>query len=190
MTMETRIEEAITAIDYVSVQKNIDPDKIGLVGWSQGGFVTAVAAGRTASSGKVKSIALWAPSTNQLYQYSKLFGRDKLSEGLTLGENEALEFTVPWGVTNSLKKGFFEDVWTLNPVAESMAFKKPMLVVMGSKDDIAPPKLGSSYIRYHNGIKEMHIINSGHVWGAFTGSPAILDDLALRTAAWFSSTLN
>ncbi|MBZ0277232.1 MAG: alpha/beta fold hydrolase, partial [Anaerolineae bacterium] len=56
-TFSSQISDALVALDYASGLDNIDPERIALLGLSQGGLVSATIAGRDS---RVKSVILWS----------------------------------------------------------------------------------------------------------------------------------
>lgn len=58
VTIDGEVSDALMALDYLTAQKDIDINRIGLFGRSFGGAVAVLAAHQFQ---KIKSIALWAP---------------------------------------------------------------------------------------------------------------------------------
>lgn len=61
MTLEEEVSDALKALEFLSQDPHVDPDRIGICGRSFGGAVAVVTARRFES---IKSIALWAPVFN------------------------------------------------------------------------------------------------------------------------------
>jgi hypothetical protein len=187
MTLESRIAETLAALQWLASQPDIDPDHIGIVGYNQGAIMATAAAGRS-GAGQVKSIALWLPIANPIYQYTARASVEKFEAGLESRAGELVEVKTRSGAIKPLKQGFYRDVWTLNPAAEIVPYKGAMLVVMSNRYRDAPAELGQGLLRYHSGVHELLSLDIDQGLGAFQG-PAGIDDLALRTLSWFSKTL-
>src|SRR5262249_55974966 len=163
-------------------------DRIGIVGYNQGAIMATAAAGRLSATGQVKSIVLWLPIANPIYQYTARAGTEKFETGLERHGGELGEVKTHSGAIRPLKQAFYKDVWTLSPAAEIVPYKGAMLVVMSSRYRDAPLELGQSLLRYHSGKHELLSINIDQGLGASQG-PTALDDLALRTLSWFTKTV-
>lgn len=81
LTLEGKISDALTCLNFLSQDAQVDPERIGLLGRSLGGAVSILTANRFK---KIKSLVLWAPvfksdPWRQLYealQSNKLEGQD------------------------------------------------------------------------------------------------------------------
>lgn len=90
----------MAAVDFLAARTDVDAKKISLVGWSLGGTVNAVVAGR--SKTPIASVTLWRPANNPANAMAFLMGTDAVSKGLATG-TFPLDIKHPWGSTVSLK---------------------------------------------------------------------------------------
>ncbi|MEM7445554.1 MAG: alpha/beta fold hydrolase, partial [Pseudomonadota bacterium] len=111
-TFTGQIADAHAAIELLTEHEAVDGDRIGLVGWSQGGLVAAVAAQHPS----VASTVLWAPVAVPAASFTFLLGPDAITEGLSAGD-EIVMAALPWGAATSLRGPFFEDLFNIDPVA-------------------------------------------------------------------------
>ena len=141
MTMDGLIADAEAGLDYLAASPDVDKDKMAIVGWSMGGAVGAVVAGRTEHD--LDSVTLWAPATNT---------------------------------------GFFESMYRIDPVAELEAYDGPLLVAVGSKDDVVYPQPASGQVLldYHEGPEELWVKPMDHVFNALQGVEMV-DELIAKT---------
>ena len=62
------LDDVITAVDYLKTLSYVDPDRIGIMGWSHGGFITAHLAMRKETP--FKAAAAIVPVTNLVFRLS------------------------------------------------------------------------------------------------------------------------
>ena len=179
MTMEGLIADAEAALDYLAASPEVDKDKMAIVGWSMGGAVGASVAGRTEHD--LDSVALWAPGTNMGSALALLVGVDSMKAGLAAKDTPAT-LKLPWGAEVKLKAGFFESMYRIDPVAEIAGYDGPLLVAVGSKDDVVYPQPASGQVLldYHEGPEELWVKPMDHVFNAFQGVEMV-DELIAKT---------
>jgi len=66
----------------------------------------------------------------------------------------------------------------------------PLLVIVGTRDTVVAPQplAGQAYVDNHDGDEELIVLDTDHIFDAFTG-PDTVDEMALWTLAWFELTL-
>lgn len=186
-TFESQISDAYAALDYIAEIPGVRANKIGVIGYSQGGLVAAA----IAHDRRIDSVALWNPVANPYITYSTILTPASIAEGLALpNKNVALKMTLPWGAETALKRGFFEGIFTIDPVAEISKYKGPLLVAVALKDMIVwpEPQMGNLYIDAHKGKSELFTVDADHVFNAFVGTD-VLDAAIAKNIAWFHDTL-
>jgi cephalosporin-C deacetylase-like acetyl esterase len=158
-----QISDAIAALDFAQTIDGVDPERIGILGLSQGGAVGASAAGQDAH---VKSLVLWSAAANLASNFSNLLPLEVMQAGLALPDGEALPVTLPWGEETSMKRGFFEELFTVDPVAVITRYSGPMLVVVGSRDTtVYPmPQQGQIFLNYHEGEEALVVLDGDHIF--------------------------
>jgi len=187
-TFSGQISDAIAAVDYVAGLENIDPERIALLGLSQGGLVASATASRDS---RIKSVVLWSAVANPPFSFAGLVGTETIQAGLEAGD-EPVDFTLPWGAESSLKRPFFEDLYNVDPVAEISRYEGPLMAIIGLNDTIVTPmpQAGQIYMTYHPGENEMLVeLDADHVFDILTEGPDDLDDAIAWSLAWLSTTL-
>ncbi|MEM1363722.1 MAG: alpha/beta fold hydrolase [Pseudomonadota bacterium] len=163
-TFETQIADALAGLDYLSTLESVRGDQIYLIGWSLGGLIAATAAGRSQTP---KAVALWNGVADPQGTFGRSIGIENLKRGRHLAPDEALTTTLSWGPEISLQRGFFEDVATLDPLAEIAAYPGALLVIQGLKDTQVLPKDGAAYHAAHQGPGELWTSDMGHSFDVF-----------------------
>lgn len=185
-TFSGQIGDALAAVDWLSNDSRVDPERIGVLGWSQGGLVASATA---AGDERVGSVALWAPVSHPVSTFGALVGQQVIADGLASG-GEAVAIQLPWGAEIALRTAFFEELYTVDPLARISHYPGPLLVIVGTRDDVVAPQplSGQAYIANHDGDGELLVLDTDHVFDAFVGSDMV-DEMALWTLAWFIETL-
>lgn len=183
-TFTGQISDAIAALDFVETLDGIDPNRIGVLGLSQGGLVGAEAAGR---DDRVKSLVLWSAAASPASNFANILSMDTIKAGLALPDGEALSITLPWGEETSMKRGFYEELFTVDPVAAIAAYNGPMLVIVGSRDTtVFPmPQQGEVFLKYHEGEEALVVLDGDHIFDVLATGPEVLDQAIFNSLAWF-----
>jgi pimeloyl-ACP methyl ester carboxylesterase len=192
-SFSTQISDTMAALDYITrrLKHQVNSQSIGIFGFSQGGLVASTAAARDK---RVDSVVLWSSPSHPPHCYEELLLREGVKQGLALPDGGTITLGLylngqylNWDVT--LGKGFFEDLFNINPLAEMRKYKGPLMIVAGQNDIIVwPQPLSSqSYLKYHNGCEKLVVLDAGHSF-AMEG-PEKLDNAIYWTTAWYIKTL-
>ncbi|MGZ7459131.1 alpha/beta hydrolase family protein [Pseudomonas sp. Ma2-10] len=181
-TLDTDVEDGLAALDYLAKSKRVDASRMALVGWSMGGAVGAAVAGRTPH--ELDAVALWNPATNMGAAFPMLWGAEKIKEALHSGDTP-VALALPAGGEVKLKSAFFVSLMTLDAAAEITRYKGPLLVAVGTNDDIVSPQptLGKSFISYHPGKHELLVRPMDHFFNMSKDEKQI-DELISTTATF------
>jgi len=195
-TISGQVEDALAAVEFLQTEKSIDPTRIALVGWSQGGAVAAITAGRTKR--RLAAVALWNPLTVPAASSEAILGVDVVKAGLASG-GRATSFKLPWGAEASLKTAFFKDLFCVDPVADLAKYTGPVFVAVGTNDTaIYPqPEQGQMLLAYHGGsgtgsakgADELWVRPMDHVFNVFQETRTV-DELIEATGAFFAKHLH
>ena len=193
-TFSTQVSDIHAAVDYIcyNLRHQVNTKAIGILGLSQGGLVGALVASKDR---RVSSLALWSPVASPDKCYGGLLTDEGLKRGLALPDGgydmfglyingEYLNWDIPLG------KGFFQDLFNVDPVAEIRKFKGPMMVIVGQNDPIIwpQPTNGKLYLKYHEGNEKLVVLDADHDFNSWEG-PEKIDDAIYWSTAWFIKTL-
>ncbi len=138
MTVSGELSDAVTALELLKSFEHVDVNRIGAIGFSLGGGVAAMLAGRMADS--ISALALWAavsedPPDN--FQYFR-----------SLFENRE-DKSVDWVEHNGylIGKNFFMELENLTPLRDVLRFNGPVLLVHGQEDKTVSPEHAKTYFR-------------------------------------------
>ncbi len=185
MTLQGQVKDALAALDFLAASPDVDGSRLALVGWSMGGAVGAAVAGR--SRHRLSSVSLWAPGTNMPASMAFLLGPDTVREGLASGDTPVTA-KLPWGAEVVLKQAFFDSLYAIDPVAEIARYKGPLLVAVGSRDDVIfpQPAAGQVLLDYHDGPEELWVQAMDHSFNAFEGVEMV-DALIAKTGDFIAA---
>lgn len=187
MTLDGQVDQALAALDFLAAGGEVDKDRLAVVGWSMGGAVASGVAGRTPH--KLTSVSLWAPGSNMASAVAILLGPETVKQGLAAKE-KPVTAKLPWGAEIKLKDEFFLSLYRVDPVAEIANYKGPLLVAVGSKDDIVfpQPASGQVLLDYHDGPEELWVRPMDHVFNAFQGVEQV-DELIGKTGDFIAQSM-
>jgi len=87
------VDDAVSAVEYLESLPHVDPERIGIMGWSHGGFITVHALARF--PGTFQCGAAIVPVTNLVFRlsykgpgYQRLFATQKRIQGLPFEQRE------------------------------------------------------------------------------------------------------
>ena len=186
-TFNKQILDAVSSIDFITSLDSVDSRRIGVVGLSQGGLVAACLVGRDS---RVRSVALWSAVAIPIHTYSALLGVDSVERAMIASPFEEIEANISWGGVTVLRREFFDELFSVNPVAEIVSYEGPLLVVSGLKDDIVFPQPEASrlFTRYHKGVDRLLEQDSGHIFDLFDRRDKVMEIIE-ASLEWFLITL-
>ena len=170
----------------------IDPDRVGLFGFSMGGRVAMLLAAKDPS---FKAIATWAPDAvdgahnmvdfvGGLETYDELRAQAKI-EGFA-------PFTTRWGQNQQLGYQWFLDLEETKPLDAIKAFRGALFVLYGDLDDVVLPVVSEELIRNASNSSEIvkHVVvGADHGLGLFNDDFARSEEAVSKTVSFLSQTL-
>jgi dipeptidyl aminopeptidase/acylaminoacyl peptidase len=181
-TIDTGVREAETAADYAAALREIDSDRIGVMGWSKGGAVALLAAGRIP---RFKSVLTWAGAVD-------LSGGVYSAEAYETAKRDGVyvaEFD--WREPLNLSLEAFETAARTDILAEFSRSTAPVLAIAGSNDTVVPPETTDRIKAASGNPASRTFIISGadHTFNIFTGNLEAFNALVHETINWFQKTL-
>jgi dipeptidyl aminopeptidase/acylaminoacyl peptidase len=178
-TYEGQIADGLAAVTLLASEPRVQGKRIALLGWSQGGLVAAAVAGRT---NVPVATALWAAVADPQESIGNLLGKALVEAGLQTGETP-LAIALDWK-SFSLKQGYFDGMFAIDPAAEVAAYLGPLFVAHGRLDEAVLPHAAAKLLAAHKASQESWLEDMDHSFNASTG-PRTLDRLLDATADFF-----
>jgi dienelactone hydrolase len=181
-TIDVGVKEAELAADFIAARSEVDPDRIGVMGWSKGGSIALLAAGRIP---RFKSVLTWAGAVD-------LSGAVYNAEAYETAQRDGVyvaEFD--WREPLNLSLAAFEVAARTDVLAEFSRSTAPALAIAGSDDTVVPPET-TERIKAASGnaaSRTLIIPGADHTFNIFTGDMSAFDILIRETINWFQETL-
>lgn len=140
MTIGGEVQDALNALSYLRELSRVDAKRVGLLGLSLGGCVTALSLPK---AGDVRAVVLWAPVSNPL----------------KWAQEEIPAKPVDWG-GNLIGPDFFKELPSVKPLETAKSYAGPVLLLHGSNDASVPISSSEAYLEAFQSAqpKELHVI--------------------------------
>lgn len=183
------VSDAQKGFDYLAKLNEVDADRIGVVGYSQGGTIAIQFA---VQNDKVKALCTWAGSPSMAAsineegsEMNKLYKAAKSSkDGYVLRDMGfiKLNFGLQW----------FEEMSALDGLKDIAAYKGALLAINGDEDTSVPMENASAIVEAAGSTDAQVLIIKGadHLYGALDESPnPLTKELRDVTVDWFGRKL-
>ncbi|MBQ8202043.1 MAG: alpha/beta fold hydrolase [Clostridia bacterium] len=152
MTLFTEKQDLLDVFDHISAMEQVDEASVFVLGGSQGGIVTALAAEERAE--QLRGMILYFPAFNIPDDWRNRFGPVETIP-------ETYEF---WGLT--LGRNFFAAMKDFVPYNHIGGFKGPVLILQGDKDGIVAPSVAWRASRKYENAELVILKGEGHGFSA------------------------
>lgn len=171
MTLRGEIADGRAAVAFLRAQKEIDPERVGLLGLSLGGAVAAA----LAFSVHAQVVVLWSAvaHTGRLRELLK-----KLTRKIP-GKPGAIEYEA-----REINPRLEEDLLKVEPIRHLARFKGPTLIVHPENDETVPVSHARDFLQASGAeARELAIIpGADHVYTSTSWEQAAIG----RTVEWFA----
>ena len=179
-TYDKGVEDAMKCYDYLSTLGTIDMDHVGIMGWSQGGRLALLTAGR---NDVFTTVLTWAGA------YDQKLGEEEQYE---IAKKEGYyEVTYDWRDSLKQSPAYYECAMAIDYPAEVAAIKAPILAINGKEDTTVLPETAQQIVDASTNPDSQVLLLDGadHTFCVFTGDDTVLRNLVNETIAWFNKTL-
>ena len=179
-TLTSGMGDGEKVIEYMQSLPQIAGDRIGVLGWSQGGTVAMLTAGRDE---RVKSMVTWAGAVDMSF-----YEADKYE---TAKKDGYAEVAFEWREPLNFSLDWFEEVRNIKIADELKNYKGAVLAIAGSLDDVVPLTDLDTIVSACRSEKAQKYLIEGadHTFCVFTGDLTLYDQLAKATTDFFAETL-
>ena len=180
-TYDKGVEDAMKCYEYLGTLGTIDMEHVGIMGWSQGGRLTLLTAGR---NDVFTSVLTWAGAFGQ--------GKAELPEQYEIAKaNGYYEVTYDWREPLKQSPAYYECALNIDYAAEVANIKAPILAIAGSNDTVVLPSVAEEIVAASTveGSRTLLLEGADHTFCVFSGDMTILETLTQETIKWFAETL-
>lgn len=139
VTPFTEIADGLQIVDFAKELTEIDQDRVGLLGFSLGGFVAVNVAGTVPQ--KLERLILISPATSTHKKMEKMY-----METGSCGRGSLL-----------LERKFFEDGNTIDVMEAAARYTGPVTIIQGTIDTAVTPDTAISY-KNHFSRAQLHFV--------------------------------
>ena len=182
-TIDAQLDQAKAALAVLKGTKGVDPNRMGVLGFSLGGGIAMlVASGQPMD---VKSLVTWSSVGDFQADMVGALGQkafDRAKEDGIVGIDLGFR-------TIALKQSFFDSLTTYKLDDAIATYPGAYLTITGSKDFSA--QYSDRFVGLaKNPTKEAMVIPEGdHIFGVLGTDQTMADSVIAKTAEWFATTL-
>ena len=180
-SFSSAIADAETAMAFVATREEIDAERIGIMGWSQGGSIALLTAARNP---QYKSAVTWAAPID--------FSSFLTDEMRTLAQEQGcVPIAFEWRTPLNLGLQWVEEADSIDFKSEIKNINGPVLALQGADDDIIPSESAKNIrLACSNKNSEYEILkNMNHLFNVNSGDLTDIETICDRTVFWFGKTL-
>jgi dienelactone hydrolase len=181
-TYSEEVSDTKTALTWLSDNRHVKADALGLVGFSQGGRVAATVAG---TDPRVKAVTTWSTWVEDGSTAVNTWGAEAYQQAQQNGQ-----VTVDLGFrTWTFSLAWFETIKNSHPLQDIAQYRGPLLGIDGSEDVLWPQTKDELYAA-GSYDETLHVVpGADHIYHVLDADQTQAEDVLNTTAVWFSQKL-
>jgi hypothetical protein len=181
-TIDLQVEDALAATEFLRSQDGVNPERLGLLGFSLGGGVSVIAAARQPDW--FEAVATWSSVGDFDTDMKASLGQEAFERARAEG---IIGLDLGWR-TMALKAGFFDSL-KAHSIADALTVvEAPIFAVAGSEDFSA--QYADSFAEAGGDGSEAWILpGADHIFGVLGEVQTTAEEVLTRTADWFAQAL-
>ena len=183
-TFIAEVEDTKTAYDYACLRPEIDSDRIGIIGYSQGGRVMAMFL--DTHYDRIKAAVSWSGACHN--------GEGAFAGWFDMFYPKAVEngyAAIPLGWRSDLivPLAWFDQIRATNPMDALKKYTGELLVMAGDADVLVPMPHCEEIAATNEKAELIIYHDADHNFNVMTDDQSISQDLLMTTAEWFAEKL-
>ena len=183
-TINSLLEDATKAFEYLMTLPSIENKPIGVLGFSLGGAIGILLSAKQQE--KIKALALWSSVDDFEKVFIKTFSIEAFEEAKKVG---LVELDLGWRKV-VLSNNFFESLKNFDLKEALKKIKTPFLSIRGEKDPIAPDHNLFNNLVTSKKKELLSFEKADHIFGVLNKEENFSKELIEKTTLWFSEILN
>lgn len=189
-TLASMISDSNASRDYLVANYPVDPDQLGILGYSMGGRVTLSIV--EAADNPYKAVGLLAPSANPGKHLALMLAGSEDEYARLYGEAQDkgyADYTTQYGQQQQLSLEWFDGMVESVPLEGERNYTGPMLVVHGDKDTVIPADQIADVEAAYPEASSVLVPEADHGYGFYSDQPEVSALVESSFADFFSSNL-
>ena len=182
-TYESQIGDAAAALDWLMAQDTVDPDRVGIHGFSMGSLIGAHVAG---TDPRVAAFGSWSGAIYDGEQF--FYDETMLSDCEAAGGQ--VELDLGWRTIEHSCE-FFSSMMASTALTDLAAYANPMLLVAGAEDTTVDPAVSqlAAESTASEDVTLQIIEGADHIYNVLTEDQSLAEQAISITADWFAQKL-
>jgi len=161
--------DAKAAADYLAGLAYVDPDKIAVMGWSQGGTNALLAA--AAYPETFRAVITWSGALDLTGMFEDFDAAHAAAQA-----DGKYEMTFDWRDPLPVGERWFREVRETDVLAETAKIAAPVLAVNGDKDDVVPMDSAEKIAQAAQDGRTYTVEGADHTYDVFSGDRSALSE--------------
>jgi dipeptidyl aminopeptidase/acylaminoacyl peptidase len=180
LTYEGSVADSHAAFEWLLARKEIDPARVGVIGFSRGSFIGASLVG---TEPRVAAFASWSGAL-----YNGIVDNESLAKSEANGGHIVMD--LGW-TTIDVSSAYFTTMAAAKPMDDFAAFSKPLLLIDGTDDDVVDPMVSRKAVSAvkSNDVTLRLIPGADHIYRVLDDDQALANTCIKLTAEWFAGKL-
>ena len=183
-TLKSAVRDAQSGLDYLSSTETINPKKIGVIGFSQGGLIAQLLINK---NNKLPAFALWSSVVGDGTTAMQAWFDSHYPEAQEKG---FVTLTFPWRSPLKLSVHWFEQLIAQRSLSELVSYRGHVLAIAGSADKQVPPSSTSVLsTKPFASFDSVIIKDASHIFNALDDDQTKAEQVIEYTTDWFNRVL-
>lgn len=181
VTVTNQLQEVQDVIDYVSIIRGIDKERVTVIGHSLGGAIASMTA---AKDPRVKQLLLWSPVGKPYEDVTGILGPKAVREITKEGRHDYQGFMI--------SKKFIQDLKKHQPLEAIRSYRGPAHIIHAKADEQIPKEHAARYSNSLNKrthvatVSAYYIENADHTFSGYSFE----DELFNKSFEWMEGKTN
>lgn len=189
--LSNMISDSNASLAYLLANYPADKNRLGILGYSMGGRIALTIA--ATADNPYKAVGLLAPSSDPGKNLALFFAGSEAEFERLYAEASTdkgyADYTTIYGQKQQLSKRWFDELLASHPNDAIAAYKGPMLIVHGDKDEVIKQPEVDALIKAYPAAQLVTVPGADHGYGFYSDQPDVTTLVQGSFAKFFSENL-